>query len=574
MSSDSPQKPKKLSAVEGFKAESNYLRGEIAEELLNEKPDFGKGSIQLLKHHGTYQQDDRDQRMANRAAGIKDKAYTMMLRTALPGGKLSSQQMLELIALGDELGIGNIKLTTRQAIQHHGILKSDLKETIARINKAQMSTLAACGDVNRNVMCCPAPYKSPMHIESQKFADDVAAAFLPRTKAYYELWLKDTETGEKELVGGGAEQIEPLYGKNYLPRKFKTAIAFPHDNCVDIYTNDLGYLAIVEDEKIIGYNILVGGGMGTTPAQKKTFPALAKKLCFATPEEAIKIGEAVIKVQRDFGNREDRKIARMKYLIAEWGIEKFRDKVAEYYGSPLTESNPADVHGMNAHLGWEEQGDGNWFYGLNIENGRVIDDDTKQLKSAIIEICKTIQPEMRVTAQQSLIFADIEPEQKSELESILVKHKVKRSEEYTKLRTWSMACVAWPTCGLAITESERALPAVMDEIEKEFAALGMEPEEITVRMTGCPNGCARPYNADIGLVGKAKDAYTIYLGGRWLGNRLAWVYLDRVSRDELVPQLAKVFKLYAEDKTDDETFGDFCDRFGKETLLEKTGNAP
>jgi sulfite reductase (ferredoxin) len=565
---DSP----KLSAVEGIKSTSNFLRGEIAQELQDANPNFGSSSVQLLKHHGTYQQDDRDQRMANRSAGSKDKSFIMMVRSRVTGGALSAEQMLAELQISDDLGDGTMRLTTRQAIQHHGILKSDLKELMQRIHQVKMSSLGACGDVNRNVMCCPAPYNDGIHAQIHELAQQLSDHFLPHSGAYYEIWLKDLAGGDKELVAsaGPQEEDEPIYGKTYLPRKFKTAIALPHDNCIDIYTNDLGYLAVIQDGKIIGYNVSVGGGMGTTPAIKRTFPALAKRMAFVTPEQAIKVGEMVVKVQRDFGNRADRKVARLKYLINDWGVDKFRAKVEEYLGEKLPDCHPTEVHDYPDHMGWEEQGDGRWFYGLNIENGRIKDDEHTQLKSAIREIARTLKPDMRITAHQSLLFTNIAADARKELESIFKKHKIKTSDQFSETRRWSMACVAWPTCGLAITESERALPGVIDELEAELNRLGLADEKMTIRMTGCPNGCARPYNADIGLVGKAKDAYTVYLGGAFLGTRLAFVFMDKCGREELVPTLVKVFELFKEQRQPKESFGDFCARVGCEALLSHT----
>ena len=345
----------KVSPVEVFKRESNFLRGDIGPEIVDENDFFGKGSVQLLKHHGTYQQDDRDRR-----GGSDGKAYMFMVRSKIPAGILTSDQLLAQLDMCDELGNNTLRITSRQGLQLHGVVKSDLKTVIQRINEIQMSTLGACGDVERNVMCCPAPYTAEIYREVQALADDFAERFSPRTGAYHELWLKDLETDEKELVGGGApsgEEDEPIYGKTYLPRKFKTGIAFPHDNCIDIYTHDLGLLAIVRDEKIIGYNVIVGGGQGVTPAQKKTFPTVGKMMCFTTPDKVLDVAEAIVKVQRDFGNRADRKIARLKYLIHDWGIEKFKAKVEEYYGSDLAAPEPDDVHAVNDHMGWDEQGD-------------------------------------------------------------------------------------------------------------------------------------------------------------------------------------------------------------------------
>lgn len=558
----------KLSPVEKIKDESAYLRGTIANDLAPEVDSFSKDNEQLLKHHGMYQQDNRDVRAALRASGSKEKSFSVMLRTRLPGGRISAAQMLTELEIGDLFGDNTIRLTTRQAIQHHGILKSNLREVIQRINDAKMTTLATCGDVNRNIMYCPSPLRDPIHETLERLTNEMAERLSPRTRAYYELWLSDPETGEKELVGGAPESeiVEPLYGKTYLPRKFKMAFGLCHDNCVDIYTQDLGMLAVVRNGQLIGFNVLVGGGMGTTPAKKETYPALAKRMSFIPVEQVFDVAEAVIKVQRDHGNRADRKLARMKYLVDRWGIDRFKSTVDEYLGEKMQDPEPDDVHGFDDHMGWFEQGDGRWAYGLNIENGRIKDDEETQLKSAIYEVCRNFKTEMRVTAHQSLLITDIESDAKSELEGLLKAHGVKLSEEYSTVRRWSMACVAWPTCSLAITESERALPSVLTDLERELVRLGLDAEKFTVRMTGCPNGCARPYNADVGLVGKAKDRYTMYLGGRLLGNRLGFIYQDLVPRDQVVPELVKVFGHFKTQREPGESFGDFCHRVGVDAL--------
>lgn len=558
----------KLSAVEKIKAGSNFLRGNIAEELGDGKDVFSNESLQLLKHYGTYQQDDRDLRAQRRAEG-KDKAYSMMVRTRIPGGRLTSDQLLAELDLCDEVGNTTLRITTRQSLQLHGILKSDWQRTIARINEVQLSTLAACGDVVRNIMCCPAPHANdPIHQEMEELTDRLVKHLSPRTPAYHEIWMTDLETGEEQMVGGGldAYEVEPIYGPTYLPRKFKIAIALPEDNCVDLYANDIGLMAIPEDGKIIGYNILVGGSFGVTPANKKTFPAVAKRMCFVTPDQVIDVVTEIIKVQRDFGNRVDRKVARLKYLIANWGVEKFRAKVEEYYGQPLADLHPADVTGLDDHMGWNEQGDGRWFYGLNVENGRIYDDEKIQLKAALREICTTLKPNLRFTPHQSILFTDIEPEDKDRLIEILRRHHVTLTEEISTVRRWSMACVAWPTCGLAITESERVLPGMIDELEVELARLGLSSEEFTMRMTGCPNGCARPYNCDIGLVGKASGRYTLFLGGRLLGDRLNTIYKDMVPAAEVIPTLVPIFTYFKQEREEGETFGDFCHRKGMEDL--------
>jgi sulfite reductase (ferredoxin) len=571
----------KTSGAEGVKLASDHLKGDISKELADGNPFFGKASIALLKHHGTYQQDDRDGRAAARSTGKPGgKEFIFMVRTAIPGGKLTSDQLLAELNLCDEVGNGTLRITTRQGLQLHGVAKSNLQETIRRINEVQLTTIAACGDVERNIMCTPAPYKhDPVHEQLQDMADLLARHLRPKTRAYHEVWLTDSENGERRLVCGGpptegdggpgpdGDEVEPLYGPTYLPRKFKTAIGLPGDNSVDLYANDLALLAICEDYNVVAYNVLVGGGFGVTPSAAKTFPAVAKPLCSALPENVVDVAKAIIKVQRDFGNRSDRKVARLKYLIHNWGLEKFKAKVEEYFGSPLAPPRPVHVHGHDDGLGWREQGDGLWFYGLNIENGRIKDEGDLRLKSALREICETFRPPLRLTPHQGIIFCDIAPVDRGRIEEILKRHGVPLTEEISTVRRWSIACPAMPTCGLAVTESERVLPGIMDNLEKELARLGLSDEVFTTRMTGCPNGCARPYNCDIGLVGKTLGKYTILLGGRVLGDRLNFIYKDLVPEDEVVDTLVPVFEHFKEARANGESFGDFCHRTGREALL-------
>ncbi|WP_164101826.1 NADPH-dependent assimilatory sulfite reductase hemoprotein subunit [Candidatus Laterigemmans baculatus] len=577
MSTDTPQSPdtQKLTAFEKLKEDSRYLRGTIAEELKEPTDHFDKDNIQLLKFHGMYQQDDRDLRGAARKEG-GGKAFGMMLRSRIPGGRMTSEQFLAELDLCDEFGNATMKITTRQSIQLHGIAKGNLKQTIKRINDVQLSTLAACGDVNRNVMCCPAKRADGLHQEIQDLSQDLAMSLAPQTTGYYELWMTDPETDEKTLVGGQPEGsvVEPLYGPRYLPRKFKCAVTLADDNCVDIYANDLGFLAVVRDGKIIGYNVLVGGSMGVTPSAAKTFPALAKRMAFVTPDQVIDVAKAVIMVQRDYGNREDRKRARMKYLIHDWGIERFRAMVEEYFGSPLQDCTPDDVSGFDDHMGWQEQGDGLWSYGLNIENGRLYDNEHRQLKEAMREICGKLNPNVRLTAHQSVIFCDLQESDRAVLEEICRRHRVPLTEETSTVRRWSMACVALPTCGLAITESERILPSIIDSIEQPLAKLGLDRDAFTIRMTGCPNGCARPYNSDIALVGKAKGKYTLFAGGALLGTRLAYIYKDMVPEESVTEELIGIFAAYKANREQGESLGDFCHRVGRDALETLAAEAP
>lgn len=553
----------KLSGTEHIKSESNFLRGSIAAELADGTDHVGKESIQLLKHHGTYQQDDRDER------GKDGKSYSFMVRTAIPGGIISSSQLLAEMDLCDEVGNTTLRITTRQGLQLHGVLKENLKRTIRRINDVQLTTIAACGDVKRNVMCSPCPYKGdPVYDQMQEMARRIQAQFTPRTGAYHEIWLTDESNGHKQLVNSSQPyEIEPIYGATYLPRKFKFGISLPGDNSIDVHAQDLGLLAICEHWKIVGYNVVVGGSFGVTPSAKKTFVALAKPLCYATAAQVIDVCTAIVKVQRDFGNRSDRKVARLKYLIHDWGIDRFKQKVEEYFGGELAPSKPVEVYGFNDGMGWQAQGDGRYFYGLNVENGRIKDEGDYRLKSALREICTTMAPPLRLTPHQSIIFCDLTEADRQNLFEILRRHGVPLTEEISNTRRWSMACPALPTCGLAITESERILPSMVDELEQELAKLDLSHEVFTMRMTGCPNGCARPYNSDIGLVGKTNKKYTIFLGGRVMGDRLNFIYKDLVPEAEVISTLVPVFRYFKEARENDESFGDFCHRQGVENLL-------
>jgi sulfite reductase (ferredoxin) len=563
---DSPQE--KLSAVELIKDASHYLRGTIGEELRATSSHFGKEDLQLLKFHGTYQQDDREQRGGATESGKSEKLYSFMVRSRIPAGMMTAEQLLVHLDICDTIGNSTLKITTRQGLQLHGILKENLRECMQRINHSMLTTLAACGDVNRNTMACPAPYRDKIRPAVQKLAHDISDHLSPRTRSYYDLWLKDLSTGEETLEGGSDEEFEPIYGKTYLPRKLKTAIAISDDNCTDVYTNCLGFIAVVRDGEVIGYNVIVGGGLGVTPSAKKTFPRLATRMAFVKPEQAVAVAEAIVKVQRDFGYRDDRKRARLKYLVHDRGIEWMRAQVEEVYGAKLADCTPDDVTEHRDHMGWDEQGDGRWFYGFNVENGRLYDDQNRAWKAALRDICETFQPEIRLTAHQSLLFCNIEEKDRSRLEGLIKKRGLPLTEEISNVRRWSIACVALPTCGLAITESERALPGVIDELEKVLEELNLEKELFTVRMTGCPNGCARPYNADIGLVGKAKGKYTLYVGGTRLGTRLAYIFKDLVPLEHIVSSLRPLLLAFQSQRQGIESFGDFCARLGLEEVLK------
>jgi sulfite reductase (ferredoxin) len=565
MAQDSP------SPVELIKIHSNFLRGTLAEELENEQEAFAKDSAQLIKHHGMYQQDDRDARTAKTPGGKSQRTHSLMVRVKLPGGKLDSPQLLGMLDLADELAAQNIRLTNRQDIQVHVVRKRHVRQFVRRVNELGLTTLGACGDVTRNVLCCPAPLRQDaMRDQMQQLADAITGLLLPRTPAYREIWLKDSPAAER-YAGSGSAEVEPLYGETYLPRKFKVAIALASDNCIDAYANDVGLVAIAEDARISGYNVVVGGGFGVTLGKKDTFPAIAQKLTFVEPGEVLPLVTAVVRVQRDFGCRTDRRRARMKYLIADWGLPRFQAQVEEYYGRKLPAPHPAEVSGFDDHLGWHAQGDGRWFYGLNVENGRVLDREGFQLKAALREICQRYRPGLRVTAHQSLLFIDLPADARSGIEEILRRCGVPTLEQISAVRRWSMACVAKPTCPLAVAESERVMPGLVDQLERELEQLGLGSEVFTTRMTGCPNGCARPYNADVGLSGRTLGKYTIYLGGRLLGDRLGFVYKDIVPLDQIVATLRPVLMFFKDHRSAGETLGDFCHRIGPAGLHAATG---
>jgi sulfite reductase (ferredoxin) len=566
----------KLHKNEALKGGSRQLRGTVAQELAavhapGQKP-FGDESEQLIKFHGSYQQDNRDLRHEKNPDGTpKGKEYMFMVRTRIPGGKATAKQFLAELELCEKYGNGTLRVTTRQGFQLHGVLRENLKAAIRGINDIKLTTLAACGDVERNVMCCPAPHNNNVvRREMQAMADKVAEHLKPRTTAYYEIWLTD-ETGEKTNVAEFQPVEEPIYGATYLPRKFKTAFALPEDNCIDIYTNDLGFLAIVEHDRIVGYNVLVGGGMGMTPSAKKTFPALAKPMTFVTPEQVVPVAEAVVKVQRDFGNRSDRKLARLKYLIANWGVEKFKAKVEEYYGHALPAPKDVDVTDVDDHIGWHDQGDGKLFLGINVENGRIKDEGGLRMKSGLRAILSKYAMNTRLTPLQGVILCDIDPKDRADINALMRQYGIPAAEELTLVRRYSIACPAWPTCGLAVTESERALPGILDQMEAELARIGLAGERISVHMTGCPNGCARPFTPDIGLVGKAAgEKYTVYLGGNVEGTRMAYIFKDMVPKDDIVPLLVPVLERFQRERINGESFGDFCHRLGKDALAPAT----
>lgn len=557
------------SANEGIKDASNYLRGTILEGLSNAATgSLSKTDQQLTKFHGIYQQDDRDIRRERRQKKL-EPAYSFMIRVRVPGGVSTPTQWLEMDRIAQQHANDAIKLTTRQAFQFHGVIKSNLKKTMAEINEALLSTLAACGDVNRNVMCNPNPYQSKVHGEILNLATELSNHLSPRSGAYHEIWVEDG-TGEKVKVTQDPPKIddvadpnEPIYGKYYLPRKFKIVIAVPPSNDVDIYAHDLGYIAIIDkSEKIVGYNITVGGGMGMTHGMEETFPRLADVLGFCTPEQAVTVAEAVVRVQRDHGNRENRANARLKYTIERMGLDTFRTEVEKLIGFKL--GLPRDFHfeDNGDRFGWIEDHLGNWHFTLFVENGRVYDTEAYALLTGLREIAKIHTGDFRLTANQNLIIANITPQKKQEVTELLESFKMIDAHERSGLRLNSMACVALPTCGLALAESQRYLPDLITELDEILEGAGLRHDAITIRMTGCPNGCARPYISEIGFVGKNPGKYNLYLGGGFHGERLSTLYAASIDGTDAPKILKPIIEDYAKNREDGERFGDFTIRAG------------
>ncbi|KAG1804502.1 sulfite reductase subunit beta [Suillus subaureus] len=542
---------------EHIKAASGYLRGTIAEGLEdNSTGALDPSDTQLTKFHGIYQQDDRDIRDERQAQGV-EPAYSFMIRVRTPGGVCTSEQWLQMDRIADEHGNGTFKITTRATFQFHGVIKRHLKPSIQEINKVLLDTLAACGDVNRNVICSAIPSSSRLHAQVYNFSKLVSAHLLPRTTAYHEIWL------DKKMVAGEAvKDFEPLYGEFYLPRKFKIAVAVPPTNDVDIFANDLGFIAIVNEQgDLAGFNVTIGGGMGVAHGNKKTYPRVADVIGFCTIEQGPIVAEKVMLTQRDNGNRADRKNARLKYTIDRMGLDVFKAEVESRLGYPLAPARPYTFDRNIDDFGWSTGDDGRHHVMLFIENGRIQDEPERDFKTGLREIAKIHKGTFRLTANQHIMISEISTEDVPEIKRILAKYKLDNLN-YTGLRLSSSACVAFPTCGLAMAESERYLPVLIDKVEKICEENGLRNDSIVMRMTGCPNGCARPYVAEVAFVGKAPGSYSMLLGGGYYGQRLNKIYRETVSEPEILAILKPMIKRYALERIEGEHFGDFVIRAG------------
>lgn len=567
--------PAEPSKVEEHKLHSDYLRGGLAETLNDPAATrFNDEDLSVLKFHGIYQQYDRDARAEARGDGGTEKSarqHTLMVRARIPGGILSPQQYLTLDALSRQVGGGSIRLTTRQSIQFHGVVLGDARTLIRGMNEALISTLAACGDVMRNVMCCPAIDRDPARLRVQRDAERIAMELAPRTTAYHDIWLdgERIKAGDPLLQSEAAAraaqdefEVEPWYGKLYLPRKFKVGIALPDDNCVDVYTQDCGFIAIVDSSsrEVVGYNLLAGGGLGMTHRKADTFSRLGSHIGSVAADRIVDATRVVLEIYRDFGEREDRRHARLKYTIEEFGVEWFREEFRRRADFPLGEFVDQGTIGYRDHVGWTEQGDGLWTYGLWIENGRLRDGDGVNRLTGVRDVVHELGPGVRVTAQQNLLFTHVDPQKRERLIQILRDHRVSLTEDVSLLRRHAMACPALPTCGLALGEAERSLPALLDDFERLVGEMGLQDAEISVRMTGCPNGCARPYTPDIGFVGRSPGVYDVYCGGRLAGDRLVDLLGEKVKQEEILPLLRPVLDAFRRERGPGESFGDYWQR--------------
>ena len=544
----------KPSPLETIKEKSNYLRGTLNESLSDPLTGAIRSDDQvLIKFHGTYQQQDRDLDSERKRQKL-EPLYSFLIRIRVPGGVATPEQWLAMDALSEKYGDHTLKFTTRQAFQFHGVLKRNLKTTIKGINKSLLDTIAACGDVNRNVMCSANPFESPIHAEVAEDAKRISAHLTPQTNAYHEIWL------DGKLIEGGEKEEEPLYGKTYLPRKFKIAIAVPPRNDTDVLSNDLGFIAIVESGILTGYNVSVGGGMAYTFGNKNTYPRIGDIVGYVPKEKVVEAAEAVLIFQRDHGNRSERKNARLKYTIDRFGLDFFRSEIERVSGIIMEPAREYKFITMGDKYGWTKSHDGFWHYTVFVEGGKLVDRDGYLAKTAIREIAAVHTGLFILTGNQNVVIARVSESQKQEINALLLKHHIIQADSISKLRQNSIACAALPYCGLAFAEAERYLPSLITKIDKVLEANGILQVPISIRMTGCPNGCGRPYLAEIGFVGRAPGKYNIYLGAGFTGERLNKLYKEMLTEEEIIDALAPILQDFAQNRQAEEHFGDFVIR--------------
>lgn len=543
----------KLSAIEKIKVESDALRGSIKESLQDEITGAIREDDQaVIKFHGMYQQDDRDRR-EDRASKKLDRLYTFMIRLRLPGGFITAEKWIAANNIAGENSTGVIKITTRQTIQLHGIVKSHIKPTIKAFNEAHLDSIATCGDINRNVTCSSHPNESPLHEQVFAFADKISTLLMPKTKAYYEIWLDEEKIIDKK------DEEDPLYQDRYMPRKFKIGIAIPPNNDVDIFTNDIGLIAIIENDELKGFNIAIGGGLSTTHGNPETYARLGTVIGFVdTEEKVLKAVYEILTVQRDYGNRSDRKLARLKYTVDRMGVDVYKQEVEKRTGFSLEPARPVSFTRRADNYGWLQNEKGLWYYTMFIENGRVLDDENIAMKTALLEVAKTGKANFLFTSNQNMIISDIAAEDKELIDEILTRFNIiQHTHAASAIRKNAIACVALPTCPLALAEGQRYMPSLISKIEPILEKYGLAQNNIIMRMTGCPNGCARPYAAEIGLVGTGPGKYNLHLGGDNEGERLNRLYKESLGEEEILAELDTLLGLYATERIINESFGNY-----------------
>lgn len=547
---------KNLSSVEKIKVESDGLRGTIVQSLHNEITGaISEDDQAVIKFHGMYQQDDRDRR-DERAERKLERLYSFMIRLRLPGGFLTPEQWITTHNIAGENTTGVIKITTRQTLQLHGLLKSKIKPTIQAFSQAKLDSIATCGDINRNVLCSSHPKQSEIHQQVFEYADKISTLLMPKTRAYYEIWLDEEKLLDKK------QEEDPLYQDRYLPRKFKIAIVIPPNNDVDVLANDIGLIAIIEKNKLKGFNIAVGGGLSTTHGNPDTYARLASVIAFVEPgEKALKAVYEILTIQRDYGNRSDRKLARLKYTVDKFGTEWFRKELENRIGFDLEDPKPFTFSDRKDYYGWEQNHEGLWYYTVFVENGRILDDEKVALKSALLEVAKTGKANFRFTCNQNVILSDIKKEDKKAVQEILERFRItNHTDGASVVRKNSMACVAFNTCPLALAEAQRYLPTLITKIEPILAKHQLSDEDIIIRMTGCPNGCGRSYVAEIGFVGTAYGKYNMHIGGDHYGLRLNKMYRESLDETAILQELDDLFGYYKKERKKKESFGDFVVR--------------
>lgn len=549
------------SDIEHLKDRSHFLRGTLVEGFANPLTGaIDENDIQLIKYHGSYQQDDRDLRN-DRIAKKLEPAYSFMIRVRLPGGHLSAKQWLACDEISRQYGNGTIKLSTRQAVQFHGIIKFDMKKTIQAMDKALLDSVATCGDINRNVMCIQDPSLSTIHDEVFPYADAIAERLLPATRAYHEIWLGDDH--DKKLVAGGGEIVEPIYGKHYLPRKFKIAMAIPPYNDVDVFTNDIGIIAVEENGKLVGFNVSVGGGLAHTFGRTDTFPRLGDVIGFCRPEQIVDVAQHIMCVQRDFGNRNDRKLSRFKHTVEKYGVEWFKEELDSRLDFSLEEARDVKFTTSSDRYGWHQSADGLWHLLLYVQGGRIKNHDNYAQKDILAEIAKLDVCDFRLTGNQNLQLIGIKDADKAKVEALVKQFdKTTDASHLSGMHRNAIACVALNTCSLAMAEAERYLPSLIDKIEPILEKNQLVEAPIKIRMTGCPNGCGRSIMGEIGMIGKLPGKYNLYLGGDYQGYRLAKLYKENLTEAQIIEALNPLLTQYAAEREANEYFGDFVIRSG------------